>query len=307
MILRQGALMAKRIILFLAVNFLVVMTISVLLNVFGVRPYLTQYGLNYTSLAIFCLIWGMAGSLISLALSRQMAKWTMGVQVLDPQSSGADEQRLIQTVHHLAQSAGLRDMPEVGVYDSPELNAFATGPTKSRSLVAVSTGLLRSMNYEEVEGVLGHEITHIANGDMVTMTLLQGVVNAFVMFLSRVIAYAIAVAMRSERDSRGLSTGIFYLVSFLLEIVFMILGSIVVAWFSRFREYRADQGGAMLAGRQKMIGALRALQRNYEVVDPKRNAAIETMQISGRGSGLMRLFASHPPLELRIQRLQEAA
>lgn len=299
--------MAKRIILFLAVNFLVVMTISVLLNVFGVRPYLTQYGLNYTSLAIFCLIWGMAGSLISLALSRQMAKWTMGVQVLDPQSSGADEQRLIQTVHHLAQSAGLRDMPEVGVYDSPELNAFATGPTKSRSLVAVSTGLLRSMNYEEVEGVLGHEITHIANGDMVTMTLLQGVVNAFVMFLSRVIAYAIAVAMRSERDSRGLSTGIFYLVSFLLEIVFMILGSIVVAWFSRFREYRADQGGAMLAGRQKMIGALRALQRNYEVVDPKRNAAIETMQISGRGSGLMRLFASHPPLELRIQRLQEAA
>ena len=299
--------MAKRIILFLAVNFLVVMTISVLLNVFGVRPYLTQYGLNYTSLAIFCLIWGMAGSLISLALSRQMAKWTMGVQVLDPQSSGADEQRLIQTVHHLAQSAGLRDMPEVGVYDSPELNAFATGPTKSRSLVAVSTGLLRSMNYEEVEGVLGHEITHIANGDMVTMTLLQGVVNAFVMFLSRVIAYAIAVAMRSDRDSRGLSTGIFYLVSFLLEIVFMILGSIVVAWFSRFREYRADQGGAMLAGRQKMIGALRALQRNYEVVDPKRNAAIETMQISGRGSGLMRLFASHPPLELRIQRLQEAA
>ena len=299
--------MAKRILLFLAVNFLVVMTISVLLNVFGVRPYLTQYGLNYTSLAIFCLIWGMAGSLISLALSRQMAKWTMGVQVIDPNNSGADEQRLLQTVYHLAQSAGLRDMPEVGVYDSPELNAFATGPTKSRSLVAVSTGLLRNMNHDEVEGVLGHEITHIANGDMVTMTLLQGVVNAFVMFLSRVIAYAIATAMRSDRDTRGLSTGVFYLVSFLLEIVFMILGSIVVAWFSRFREYRADQGGAMLAGRQKMIGALRALQRAYDVVDPKRNAAIETMQISGRGSGLMRFFSSHPPLEQRIERLQNAA
>ena len=296
--------MAKRIVLFLAVNFLVVMTISVLLNVFGVRPYLTAYGLNYTSLAIFCLIWGMAGSLISLAISRQMAKWTMGVQVIDPNNSGPDEQRLLQTVHHLAQSAGLRDMPEVGVYDSPELNAFATGPTKSRSLVAVSTGLLRSMNYDEVEGVLGHEITHIANGDMVTMTLLQGVVNAFVMFLSRVIAYAIAVAMRSDRDSRGLSTGIFYLVSFLLEIVFMILGSLVVAWFSRYREYRADQGGALLAGRQKMIGALQALQRAYGVVDPKRNAAIETMQISGRGSGLLRFFSSHPPLEERIERLQ---
>ncbi len=296
--------MAKRIVLFLAVNFLVVMTISVLLNVFGVRPYLTAYGLNYTSLAIFCLIWGMAGSLISLALSRQMAKWTMGVQVIDPNNPGPDEQRLLQTVYQLAQSAGLRDMPEVGLYDSPELNAFATGPTKSRSLVAVSTGLLRSMNYDEVEGVLGHEITHIANGDMVTMTLLQGVVNAFVMFLSRVIAYGIAVAMRSDRESRGLSTGVFYLVSFLLEIVFMILGSIVVAWFSRYREYRADQGGAMLAGRQKMIGALQALQRAYGVVDPKRNAAIETMQISGRGSGLMRFFSSHPPLEERIQRLQ---
>lgn len=299
--------MAKRIVLFLALNFLVVMTISVLLNVLGVRPYITPYGLNYTSLAIFCLIWGMAGSLISLALSRVMAKWTMGVQVIDPQSAGGDEQRLIQTVYHLAQSAGLRDMPEVGVYDSPDLNAFATGPTKSRSLVAVSSGLLRSMNYDEVEGVLGHEITHIANGDMVTMTLLQGVVNAFVMFLSRVIAYAIATALRSDRDSRGISTGIFYLVSFLLEIVFMILGSMVVAWFSRYREYRADQGGAMLAGRQKMIGALQALQRAYGMADPKRNAAIETMQISGRGSGLMRFFSSHPPLEERIQRLQTAA
>ena len=297
--------MAKRIVLFLAVNFLVVMTISVLLNVLGVRPYLTAYGLNYTSLAIFCLIWGMAGSLISLALSRQMAKWTMGVQVIDPQNPGADEQRLLQTVHHLAQSAGLRDMPEVGVYESPELNAFATGPTKSRSLVAVSTGLLRSMDYAEVEGVLGHEISHVANGDMVTMTLLQGVVNAFVMFLSRVLAYAIAVALRSDRDTRGVSTGVFYIVSFVLEIVFLILGSMVVAWFSRYREYRADQGGAQLAGRPKMIGALQALQRAYDVVDPKRNAAIETMQISGRGSGLMRFFSSHPPLEERIRRLQE--
>ncbi|HCU24736.1 MAG TPA: protease HtpX, partial [Deltaproteobacteria bacterium] len=162
--------MAKRIFLFLALNFLVVITISVLLNILGVRPYLTRYGLNYTSLAIFCLIWGMVGSFISLALSKQMAKWTMGVQIIDPESSDLDEQRLLQTVHQLARNAGLRSMPEVGVYDSPEVNAFATGPTQSHSLVAVSTGLLGHMDREEVEGVLSHEITHISNGDMVTMT-----------------------------------------------------------------------------------------------------------------------------------------
>jgi len=299
--------MAKRVVLFLLVNFLVVVTISVLLNLLGVRPYLNQYGLDYTSLAVFCLIWGMAGSFISLALSRQMAKWTMGVQVIDPQSPDPAEQRLLQTVYQLAQSAGLRDMPEVGVYDSPELNAFATGPTKSRSLVAVSTGLLRSMDRDEVEGVLGHEISHIANGDMVTMTLLQGVVNAFVMFLSRVIAYAVSAALRGDRDDRGVSYGVFFLVQIVLEIFFMILGSLVVAWFSRYREYRADAGGALLAGRQKMVSALQALQRAYDVVDPHKHPSIQTMQISGHGKGFLKLFSSHPPLEDRIRRLQEAA
>lgn len=298
--------MAKRVILFLLVNFLVMVTISVILNLLGVRPYLNQYGLDYTSLAIFCLIWGMAGSLISLALSRQMAKWTMGVQVIDPQSADPGEQKLLQTVYQLAQSAGLRDMPEVGIYDSPELNAFATGPTKSRSLVAVSTGLLRSMDRDEVEGVLGHEISHIANGDMVTMTLLQGIVNAFVMFLSRVIAYVVSSALRGDRDDRGISYGVFFLVQIVLEIVFMILGSMVVAWFSRYREYRADAGGATLAGRQKMVSALEALRRAYDIVDPHKHPSIQSMQISSHGGGFMKLFSSHPPLEERIRRLQEA-
>ncbi len=300
--------MAKRIILFLVVNFLVVMTISVILSLLGVKPYLTRYGLNYTSLAIFCLIWGMVGSLISLAISKQTAKWAMGVRVIDPQSADPNEQRIVQMVYNLAQSAGLRDMPEVGIYNSPELNAFATGPTKSHSLVAISSGLLSRMDQSEVEGVLGHEITHIANGDMVTMTLLQGIVNAFVMFLSRVLAYVIASALRSDRDrSGGVSTGIYYLVSFVLQIVFMILGSMVVAWFSRYREYRADAGGAVLAGRQKMVSALEALQRAYDIVDPKQHPAIQSMQISGRRSGWMQLFSSHPPLDERIRRLQEAA
>jgi len=300
--------MAKRIFLFVALNFLVMLTISVLLNVLGIRPYLNRYGLDYASLAVFCLIWGMAGSLISLALSKQMAKWSMGVHIIDPQNAGLEEQRLVQTVHQLAQSAGLRSMPEVGIYDSSEVNAFATGPTRSHSLVAVSTGLLRQMRPEEVEGVLGHEISHIANGDMVTMTLLQGVVNAFVLFLSRVLAYAIASMMRGERDrDGGISYGAYYLVSFLLEIVFMILGSLLVAWFSRHREFRADAGGANLAGRNKMVQALEALRRTYEIADPRQPPAMQTLQISGHGRGVLaKLFSSHPPLELRIQRLQEA-
>lgn len=282
------------------------MTISVILSVLGVKPYLTRYGLDIKSLAVFCLVWGMLGAFISLGLSRIIAKWSMGVQVIDPQSTNPNEQRLVQTVYQLAQSAGLRDMPEVGVYQSPELNAFATGPTKSRSLVAVSSGLLQSMNRDEIEGVLGHEITHIANGDMVTMTLLQGIINAFVMFLSRVLAYVIASALRGEKSDRGVSYGVNYLLTFVLQIVFMILGSMVVAWFSRYREYRADAGGALIAGRQKMVSALQALQRNYDVVDPNPRPAIQSMQISGHG-GFMKFFSSHPPLEERIRRLQEAA
>jgi heat shock protein HtpX len=297
---------AKRIFLFLAVNFLVIISVSVLLNVLGVRPYITAYGLDYSSLMAFCLIWGMAGAFISLALSRIMAKWMMGVQVVDPNTRDPDLQQLVQTIHGLARGAHLSTMPEVGIYNSPELNAFATGPTKSRSLVAVSSGLLNRMNQEELEGVLGHEITHIANGDMVTMTLLQGVVNAFVMFLSRVIAFALAQALRGDRDDRdrGMSFGLYYVVQIVLEIVFMILGSMVVAAFSRWREYRADAGGARLAGRGAMINALEVLRRTYESVDQSAQPAVQALKISSKPRGLFRFFSTHPPLEERIARLQ---
>jgi heat shock protein HtpX len=252
----------------------------------------------------------MGGAFISLALSRVMAKWMMGVQVIDPNTRDPGLQELVQMVHNLARGAKLPAMPEVGIYDSPEVNAFATGPTKSRALVAVSTGLLNRMRGPEIEGVLGHEITHVSNGDMVTMTLLQGVVNAFVMFASRAIAFAISQGMRSRDDrDRGFegSPVVFFLVRMVLEIVFMFLGWMIIAAFSRWREYRADAGGARLAGRQNMIGALQSLQRTYEFVDPNAQPAVAALKISSHPVGLGRFFASHPPLSERIARLQSAA
>ncbi|NBU20418.1 protease HtpX [bacterium] len=255
----------KRVFLFLAVNLLVMFTLSLLITVLGVGPRLTAHGYNYQSLMIFCLIWGMGGSFISLLLSRFMAKQMMGVQVIDPQTRDPELQHLLQMVHRLSRAAYLPVMPEVGIYDSPEMNAFATGPTKSRALVAVSTGLLNRMRVEEVEGVVGHEVSHIANGDMVTMTLLQGIVNAFAMFLSYIVA---------------------------LVITQMIQGN------------QADEGGARLAGRHHMIQALEALRRNFEAVQPQENQTIQALQISSKPTGLMALFSSHPPLEERIARLQ---
>lgn len=300
----------KRIFLFSLVNILVVVTISITLSLLGVNHYLTQYGIDYQQLAIFCLVWGMGGSFISLLLSRYMAKAMMGVQVIDPMTRDPELQQLVQTVHHLARSAGLSTMPEVGIYDSPDLNAFATGPSKSRSLVAVSTGLLGRMKRDEVEGVLGHEIAHIANGDMVTLTLIQGIVNAFVMFLARVLAFAISQAMRNDREERSNTSPFMqHMMVIVFEIFFSILGSMVVAWFSRYREFRADAGGARVAGRDKMISALRALQRVYEspaVADvPDAPDAIRAFQISSRkGGGILRFFSTHPPLEDRINALE---
>jgi len=217
----------------------------------------------------FCLVWGMGGAFISLAISRIMAKMMMGVKVIDPrQLHDPQLQWLVETVHRLARSAGISTMPEVGIYDSPEVNAFATGPTKNRALVAVSSGLLNRMGRDQVEGVLGHEVAHVANGDMVTMTLIQGVVNAFVMFLARAIAFAVAQSgRRDDNEGSSFSSGTYLIVQFVLEIVFMILGSILVAFVSRWREFRADHGGARLAGRDKMIAALEALRRNYELID----------------------------------------
>lgn len=301
------AQMAKRVFLLVAVNILVMVTITFILGIFRVGNYFPRGGLG--GLAVLCLVWGFAGALISLALSRVIAKWSMGVHVIPPETADPALRQLVETVHGLARGAGLPAMPEVGIYESPEVNAFATGPTRSRSLVAVSTGLLQRMGSREVEGVLGHEIAHVANGDMVTMTLIQGVINAFVLFLSRILAFALSQALRSrdDRDTGG-GGGLQFLFVMLFQIVFSILGSMVVFWFSRQREFRADAGGARLAGRQNMIGALQALKRLHdpEVVnaEAQHHQAFQALKISGPQGGWMRLFSSHPPLEERIARLE---
>lgn len=300
---------AKRILLFLAVNALVIFTLSLLLNLFNVRPYLNAHGLDYNSLLIFCLIWGMGGAFISLALSRMMAKWMMGVRVIDPNTNDPELQRLLTTIYELCRTAHLSHMPEVGVYESPELNAFATGPTQKRSMIAVSSGLLRRMSQKELEGVLAHEISHITNGDMVTMTLLQGVVNAFVMFLARVLAYIFSgLGQQNQRRSSSGSYFSYMLFVWVFEFIFMLMGSLVIAFFSRYREFRADRGGAYLAGREQMIAALEALKRNHQIQDvAHEKPSFQSMKISTkRHQGFMSLFASHPPLDLRIERLRDS-
>jgi heat shock protein HtpX len=300
------AQVAKRIFLLVAVNVLVMLTISVVLSLLRVNRYFPQGGL--TGLAVVCLVWGFAGAFISLALSRLMAKWMMGVQVIPPETNDPVLSRLVETVHGLARGANLPKLPEVGIYQSDEINAFATGPTRSRALVAVSTGLLQRMGTREVEGVLGHEVTHIANGDMVTMTLIQGVINSFVLFLSRILAFVVSQALRS-RDDRGGGGALQYLLAIVFQIVLSILGSLVVLWFSRWREFRADAGGARLAGRQNMIDALRALQRLHDPqlaqAEAHEHPAFQSLKISGPSGGFARLFASHPPLEERISRLEQ--
>lgn len=296
--------MIKRIFLFLVTNILVMLTLSFVLNLLGVQPYLKGYGIDYGQLMVFCAVWGMGGAFISLAMSKQMAKWMMGVEIIDPNTTDPQAQQLVRTVHRLAQSAGLPKMPEVGFYRSHEVNAFATGPSKSNSLVAVSSGLLQRMDRGEVEGVLGHEVAHIANGDMVTMTLIQGVVNAFTMFLARVCAFVLSNAMRSD-DEREPSPWLNFALVMVFDIVFTLLGSMVVAWFSRQREFRADQGGATLAGRDKMINALRALSKTEEFVD-KGQPAMASLKISGAHNGILGLLMSHPPLEKRIERLMQS-
>jgi heat shock protein HtpX len=298
--------LAKRIVLFLLVNILVVSFISFISYFFNLQPFLQKNGLNLTSLAIFCTIWGMAGALISLFLSKVMAKWMMGLKIIDPNTNDPQQRAVIDIVYGLAKKAGLPKMPEVAIYQSPELNAFATGPSRSNSLVAVSTGLLQRMNKSEIDAVIGHEITHVANGDMVTMTLLQGVINAFVMFLARIIAYGINKFFMKSDDREGGSSFIYYITVFVLEIVFMILGSLVVAAFSRRREYRADAGGARLAGTQAMISALEALKRNLQINDPnQKHEAINAFKISGGKGSFMQLFSTHPALDDRIARLQK--
>jgi heat shock protein HtpX len=303
------AQIGKRVFLLVAVNILVMLTITVVLGLLRVNRYFPEGGLS--SLAVICLVWGFAGAFISLGLSRLMAKWMMGVRVIPPETGDPTLSQLVQTVHGLARAANLPTLPEVGIYESDEINAFATGPTRSRALVAVSTGLLQRMGTREVEGVLGHEVTHIANGDMVTMTLIQGVINSFVLFLSRVLAFVVSQALRSRDDRDSGGGWMQYLLAMLFQIVLSILGSLVVFWFSRWREFRADAGGARLAGRQNMINALHALQRlqEPEVVraEAQQHPAFQSLKISGPTGGIARLFASHPPLEERIARLEQGS
>jgi heat shock protein HtpX len=289
------------------VNILVMVTITVILGLLRVGRFFPAGGL--AGLAVFCLVWGFAGAFVSLALSRLMAKWFMGVRTVPPETSDPRLRQLVETVHDLARHAGLPKLPEVGIYESEEVNAFATGPTKSRALVAVSTGLLQRMGAPEIEGVLGHEITHISNGDMVTMTLIQGVINAFVLFLSRVLAFAISQALRSRDDRDSGGGWLQFLLVPIFQIVFSLLGSLVVCWFSRVREFRADAGGARLAGRDNMINALRALARLHDpelaAIEGQRSQSFQSLKISGQQSKWLSLFATHPPIEERIARLEQ--
>jgi heat shock protein HtpX len=290
----------KRIFLFALVNALILLTVTVtfnvVINLLGLRMTVDQ------SLYIFYAFLGFGGALVNLALSRQMAKWTMGVQVIDPRTADPSERHLVELVHGLARKAQLPAMPEVGIFDSPEVNAFATGPTKARSLVAVSTGLLQHMNEDGIEGVIGHEVAHIANGDMVTMTLLQGLINTLVLIAARLVSNVLASQVE-ERSRPTVQMLLFYLLQFVLSL----LGSLVVCYFSRLREYRADAGGARLAGRERMLAGLKSLRQVYGHVDDTQQA-VATLKISGHdGRSLLAFFSTHPPLEERIRRLESQA
>ncbi|MBY0548404.1 MAG: protease HtpX [Candidatus Obscuribacterales bacterium] len=318
--------LCKRWFLFLAMNVVVVASISFLVHIFHAEDYMTRSGLDYSRLALFCIVWGMSGSIISLLLSRWQAKWLLGVKVLvqrDPQHElSNNEEWLLVTVKTLSEKAGLPATPEVGIWTDEAFNAFATGPSKSRSLVAVSSALLDKMPTAQVEAVLGHEIAHIANGDMVTMTLLQGTMNSFVMFGSRVIGFIVQKA--ADTDSEWP----YYVSQALFEWILMILGAIMMCWFSRKREFAADRGGAELTGKQKMIAALATLQREMDRIEKqqkikpseknkaeeerkkeqKRNPEpIAALMISSTASRFLDLFNTHPPLKVRIERLEQLA
>jgi heat shock protein HtpX len=290
----------KRVALFLATNLAVIVVLSITLRLLGVESILDERGvdLDLNALLIFASLFGFGGAFISLAISKFSAKRMTGARVITQPTSQA-ERWLVDTVQRQAREAGI-GMPEVAIYDSPQPNAFATGMNRNNALVAVSTGLLNGMRPEEVEAVLGHEVSHVANGDMVTLALIQGVVNTFVIFIARVVGHLVdRVVFRTER---GYGPG-FWITTIVAEIFLGILASLIVMWFSRRREFRADAGGARLAGREKMIGALRRLQQ--QAAGTRLPEQLEAFGISGRrASGFKRLFMSHPPLDERIQALQ---
>jgi heat shock protein HtpX len=294
----------KRIFLFLVTNMAIMLVLSLTLSVLGVGAYMTEAGINYESLLIFTAVMGMGGSLISLAISKWTAKRMVGAEVITEPKT-LEQKWLLETVRVQAQSAGI-GMPEVATYESPDVNAFATGMNKNNALVAVSTGLLSSMSRDEAEAVLAHEVSHIANGDMVTLALIQGVVNTFVMFLSRVIGHTVdKVVFKTERGQGPA----FYITMIVAELLLGILASIIVMWFSRQREFRADLGGAQLAGRRKMIAALEKLKlgQTSTQAEAQLPEKIAAFGISGAQKiGLKKLFMTHPPLEERIAALKQA-
>lgn len=289
----------KRILLFVLTNFAILIVASITLRLLGVEPWLNERGINFNSLLVFGALVGFGGAFLSLAISKWMAKKMMGVQVIG-QPRNEPETWLLETVRRQAQLAGI-GMPEVGYFESPEPNAFATGARRNNALVAVSTGLMNRMDRHEVEAVLGHEITHVTNGDMVTLTLIQGVVNTFVFVASRVIGNVVdRVVFRNERGHGPA----FWVTTIIAELVLAFLATMIVMWFSRYREFRADAGGARLAGRNNMIGALEALKRSQPDPLPESMAAFGIA--GGMGQGLRKLFMSHPPLVERIAALRAA-
>jgi len=287
----------KRVVLFLGTNLAILLVLSVSMRVLGVEPWLNEQGLNLGALLVFAAVLGFGGSLISLAVSKWMAKKTMGVRVIEAPSN-AIETWLVDTVRKYARQAGI-GMPEVGIYEAPDANAFATGMSRNKALIAVSTGLVQQMTREEAEAVLGHEIAHAANGDMVTLALIQGVVNTFVLFLSRVIGHTVDRVIFRTENGHGPA---FWVTVIVADLVLGVLAAIIVMWFSRQREFRADQGGANLAGRDNMIAALERLNSLHPQPLPDKLAAFG---IAGGGAGgLKRLFMTHPPLEDRIAALK---
>ena len=292
----------KRILLFLATNLAIIVLLGIVLRLLGVERILDESGtgLNLGALLIFAAVFGFGGSFISLAISKWSAKRMMGVRVIT-QPANATESWLVNTVRNQAQQAGI-GMPEVGVFDSPQPNAFATGARRDSALVAVSTGLLQSMSQQEAEAVLAHEVSHVANGDMVTLALIQGVINTFVIFLARVIGHTVDRVVFRNEEGHGPA---FWITTIVAELVLGLLATIIVMWFSRQREFRADAGGARLAGRQHMIGALERLKERHPAPLPDKMAAFGIA--GGGGAGIKRLFMSHPPLEERIAALSGQA
>ncbi|PMR75443.1 protease HtpX [Billgrantia endophytica] len=294
-----------RILLFLGTNLAVILVASITLRLLGVEGYLRGQGLNFNALLIFCFIVGMAGSMISLFISKWMAKRSTGTVVIETPGN-ATEKWLLDTVEELSREAGIKT-PEVGIFPAQQSNAFATGWNRNDALVAVSAGLLNRMRPEEVRAVLAHEIGHVANGDMVTLALIQGVVNTFVMFFARAIAHLVDNFLRARNDGAGLGFMGYFAVVIVAEIVFGIIASAIVAWFSRFREYRADAAGAQLAGTSAMIGALSRLKAETEMPDQMPETLTAFAITTGQTRKIMeRLFASHPPLDDRIRALKEA-